>query len=135
MMIPHGPRECRTREQLRSELDHHNRGREIEYGLKTSCQLSHAIANAGGWWDADRNAGELIALMHSELSKMLEAMRKDPNKPSEHCPELSAVAEEAADVFISLSDFCQAAKIDLGLAVVRKMQFNLTRPHKHGKQF
>ena len=35
----------------------------------------HATAREKGWWDTQRNNGELIALMHSELSEALEALR------------------------------------------------------------
>lgn len=96
---------------------------------------AHAIARDRGWWDAPRNEGELIALMHSELSELLEAYRKDPSKPSEHCPEITAAEEEAADVIIRLLDFACAAGMDLDRAVRLKMVFNLTRPKKHGKAF
>jgi hypothetical protein len=34
------------------------------------------IAIEKGWWEGERNEGELIALMHSELSEGLEAIRK-----------------------------------------------------------
>ena len=35
----------------------------------------HETAKSKGWWDSERNDGELIALMHSELSEALEALR------------------------------------------------------------
>ena len=34
------------------------------------------IAKEKGWWDEERNNGEMIALMHSELSEALEWLRK-----------------------------------------------------------
>ena len=37
----------------------------------------HNNAKEKGWWDEERNDGEMIALMHSELSEALEALRKD----------------------------------------------------------
>jgi hypothetical protein len=36
----------------------------------------HSTAKEKGWWDAERNDGEIIALMHSELSEALEALRE-----------------------------------------------------------
>ena len=37
---------------------------------------AHAIAKDKGWWDEERNFGDLIALVHSELSEALEAYRE-----------------------------------------------------------
>ena len=36
---------------------------------------AHAIAKSKGWWDTERTFGDLIALVHSELSEALEAYR------------------------------------------------------------
>ena len=37
---------------------------------------AHAIAKAHGWWYTERTFGDLIALVHSELSEALEAYRE-----------------------------------------------------------
>ena len=37
---------------------------------------AHAIAKDHGWWDEERTFGDLIALVHSELSEALEAYRE-----------------------------------------------------------
>ena len=37
---------------------------------------AHAIAKDHGWWDEERSFGDLIALVHSELSEALEAYRE-----------------------------------------------------------
>jgi len=85
-----------------------------------------------GFWDCD-NTGEKIALMHSELSEALEADRK--GLTSDHIPEFSGVEEELADCMIRIMDFAGHHDLRLAEALTAKLQFNLTRPYKHGKAY
>ena len=102
--------------------------------IEQLCWRAHAAARRKGFWDEPRNQGELIALMHSELSEALEALRAgDP--PSEHIPEFSAVEEELADVLIRVFDFCGAHEYRLTGAIEAKMKYNEGRARKHGKKF
>lgn len=87
----------------------------------------HRIAKNKGWWDTERNDGELIALMHSELSEALEAMRNHGRKED--------IAEELADCCIRIFDYCGARNIDLEKTLLRKIEYNKTRPYRHGKKF
>lgn len=82
------------------------------------------------------NHGEKVALMHSELSEALEAMRL-PEKltPSAKIPAFSQVEEELADLFIRLGDYAAAFELNLGAAIVAKHEYNRGRPVKHGKTF
>lgn len=87
-----------------------------------------------GFWEGEYNIGEKIALIHSELSEALEAVRHG-NPPDEHCPEFTSLEIELADTIIRIGDLAAHLGLRLGEAVCAKHVFNTTRPHKHGKNF
>ena len=75
----------------------------------------------------------MIALMHSELSEMLEGIRK-PHQ-DKHCPEFTSEEVELADLFIRMLHYKARFNLRLVEAALAKHEFNKTRPFKHGKEF
>jgi len=70
-------------------------------------------------------------LMVTELSEAMEALR-DGSPPSEKIPSFSQVEEELADAIIRILDFAGGNQLDIEGALVAKMQFNESRPYRHG---
>lgn len=92
---------------------------------------------AKGFWDMgikNRNMGEMIALMHSELSECLENFRKGA-KPDDHLPQYPGWQVELADTIIRIFDLCGAWNVPIGEIIIQKLVYNQSRPFKHGKQF
>lgn len=108
--------------------------KDLINSINTLCTSVNTWARSKGWWNIHRNEGELIALMHSELSEALEGLRAG-NPASEHIPEFSCMEEELADTVIRIADLCGAKGYRLGEAIVAKMKFNEGRPYRHGKEF
>lgn len=97
-------------------------------------RLAYENATAKGWHETPRADGEMIALMHSELSEALEELRngRAPNETYFNGQKPEGVPIELADVVIRIFDFCGQHKINLQSAIVTKMVYNQTRPHRHG---
>jgi NTP pyrophosphatase (non-canonical NTP hydrolase) len=107
----------------------------INYFTEIQAQV-HNTAVEKGWWSnslEDRNKGEMIALMHSELSEALEALRHG-NPPDDKCPEFDSVTVELADVLIRMMDYCQAFGHPLAEATAAKIAMNKGRSYRHGNK-
>lgn len=125
---------------------------------------AHQVAKEKGFWESERNKGELLMLIVSELAEALEALRKGHYADKSISDELyrdievhrfddefnimdgswkagfeanikSSFEDELADVAIRLFDLCGGLGVDLGKHIELKMMYNSMRGYKHGKKF
>jgi NTP pyrophosphatase (non-canonical NTP hydrolase) len=101
-------------------------------GIETAMQIANDTAENAGWYKSpqtgkriDRNFGECVALMHSELSEALEADRKDlmDNKLTDR----KGVEVELADCVIRIFDIARSRGYDLAGAIIEKNRYNRNR--------
>lgn len=87
----------------------------------------HRRSLAAGWWATPEssNIGAKLCLIHSEISEALEGYRK--NLMDDHLPNRPMVEVELADAMIRIGDLAAALNLDLGGAIVEKMEYNLHR--------
>lgn len=104
-----------------------------DFTLKNIQQKCYDNAKKLGWTEKFIPVPEMIALIHSEVSEALEAYRKDEkiSWTDEH-GKPQGIASEFADIIIRVGHYAQLLSIDLQKEVLRKLEYNLTRPYRHG---
>ncbi|MAB53456.1 MAG: hypothetical protein CMG80_17185 [Marinobacter sp.] len=108
----------------------------LESNINEAADSCHGAALSAGWWHdletgerIDRNVGEMLCLIHSEISEAMEGHRK--NLPDDKLPHRPMIEVELADALIRILDVSKGLNLDIGGAVAEKMAFNMTRPdHK-----
>lgn len=111
-----------------------------------------------GFWDKERNVGEMLMLVTSELGEAMEAHRKNRFADTHFYDEMlsegydwenshrSFIAcfeksikdtfqDEIADAVIRLLDLSAGLGIDIDKHIEAKLKYNLTRPRLHGKAY
>lgn len=121
----------------------------------------HENAKSKGFFDSEKNIGEMLCLIHSEVSEALEADRKDRFtnipplalrglaeksfgriywdddvfKPAFEKGVKDTFEDELADVVIRVLDLAAFRGIDLESHIKAKMRYNAMREYKHGKKY
>jgi NTP pyrophosphatase (non-canonical NTP hydrolase) len=119
-------------------------GSEVERVIDGLTEKCHAISREHGFWDylyefgsegGDQHLLQFqlarVALFGEECGELVDALRHSEEENIGLDPH---VAEECADIAIRLFDFCAGFDIDLGRAIIEKMEKNKSRPYKHGKK-
>lgn len=115
----------------------------------------HSNNQAKGFYDDKKNIGEMLCLIHSEVSEALESDRKGnyaamtdtlwqdmyrdndddyfKHAFKEYCKD--TFEDELADVMIRVMDLAAFMGVDLEKHIKAKMEYNALRPYKHGKKY
>lgn len=103
-------------------VDHYN---ALSLYAEELVQMCHALAKFNNWWDKERNVGEMLCLIHSEISEAMEGYRKD--KMDEHLPHHKSITVELADALIRICDLAGGLELPLATAFAEKLCFNQER--------
>jgi len=107
-----------------------------EYGLDALSAILHETAIEKGFWDGEYSndrVGNKLALIHSEVTEVLEAIRKGKGSES--------IVEEIADILIRTLDLYAAMRnqntVEHSLDEIldKKININKDRPRLHGNLF
>ena len=97
-------------------------------------EACHGLAFQSGWWNdlatgedlrGKKNVGELLCLVHSEISEAMEGARK--NLQDDKLPHRKAIDVELADAVIRIFDMAGGMGYDVAGAIAEKLAYNASR--------
>ena len=100
-------------------------------GLNECAKDCHEAAVKGGWWHdsegkkKERNVGELLCLIHSEISEAMEGARK--GLMDTHLKHKTMMEVELADAIIRIFDLAESKNFNLGQTIYEKLEYNRSR--------
>lgn len=104
----------------------------LRTGVAILIRACHGAAVRAGWWSdlatgapKERNKGECLMLMVSEIAEAMEGERKD--LMDDHLPGRKMAEVEMADAVIRIADYCGAHGYDLAGAIIEKLAYNAQR--------
>ena len=124
---------------IRGGKEHADHFYDPEFIESFNCMAEkvHECAVDEGFWieGTNRNFGEMVALVHSELSEALECARMG-NPSDKNISEMGGVEVQLSDAIGYLMDMAVGYGFNLAEALLRKQKFNESRGLKHGgKEF
>lgn len=101
-------------------------------GMAMVLDACHQLAVRGNWWHdletgepLQRNKGELLCLIHSEVSEAMEGERK--NLMDDKLKHRKMAEVELADAMVRIGDYGGGFGYSVTEAMIEKMAFNISR--------
>lgn len=98
---------------------------EFGHDVNDLVNLCHGLAKEAGWHKNPRETGTCLMLIVSEIAEAMEGDRK--GLMDDHLPHRKMIEVELADAMIRICDLAGREGLDLGGALVEKLQYNQQR--------